>query len=41
MDDPKMTMFKAMHLDEQATILEQSAQGALRAREEMIAVEAT
>jgi hypothetical protein len=29
-----------MSLDEQVTILEQSAQGALRDREEMIAVEA-
>jgi hypothetical protein len=37
MADPKMTRFKSMSLDEQETILEQSAQGALRAREEMIA----
>jgi hypothetical protein len=40
MVDPKMTRFKSMSLDEQETILEQSAQGALRAREEMIVVEA-
>jgi hypothetical protein len=39
MVDPKMTRFKAMSLDEQKTILEQSGQGGLRAREEMIAVE--
>jgi hypothetical protein len=41
MVDPKMTRFKAMSLDEQETTLEQSAQGALRAREERIASEAT
>jgi hypothetical protein len=40
MVDPKMTRFKAMSLDEQATTLEQLAQGALRAREERIASEA-
>jgi hypothetical protein len=40
MVDPKMTRFKAMSLDEQETILEQSAQEALRAREEMIGAEA-
>jgi hypothetical protein len=39
MADPRMTKFRAMSLDEQATIIEQSAQGALRAREEMIVVE--
>jgi hypothetical protein len=38
MDDPKMTKFKAMILDEKEAIIEQSAQGALRAREEMIVV---
>jgi len=31
-----MTRFKSMSLDEQTIILEQSAQGGLRAREEMI-----
>jgi hypothetical protein len=40
MVDPKMTRFKSMSLDEHAMILEQSTQGALRAREEMIAAEA-
>ena len=40
MVDPKMTRFKAMSLDEHVAILEQLAQGALRAREEMIATEA-
>jgi hypothetical protein len=39
--DPRMTRFKAMSLDEQVETLEQSAQGALRAREEMIATETT
>jgi hypothetical protein len=39
MANPKITRFKSMILDEQVTILEQSAQGALRAKEEMIAVE--
>jgi hypothetical protein len=39
MADPKMTRFRAMILDEQTTILEQSAQGALRTREEMTVVE--
>jgi hypothetical protein len=41
MVDPKMTRFKAMSLDEQATTIEKSTQEALRAREEMIAAEAT
>jgi hypothetical protein len=41
MVDPRMTKFKAMSLDEQATTLEQSTQGTLRAREEMIATETT
>jgi hypothetical protein len=40
MVDPKETRFKAMSWDEQATVLEQSAQEALRAREERIASEA-
>jgi hypothetical protein len=31
--DPRMTRFKSMSLDEHATILEKSAQGALRAKE--------
>jgi hypothetical protein len=39
MVDPKMTRFKAMSLDEHTTILEQSAQVYLRAREEMIVIE--
>jgi hypothetical protein len=39
MDNPKMTRFRSMSLDEQMAILEQSAQGALRAREEMVAAE--
>jgi hypothetical protein len=39
MVDPRMTMFKAMILYEQETIIEKLAQGALRAREEMIATE--
>jgi hypothetical protein len=38
MADPKMTRFKAMSLDEHAKTIEQLAQEALRAREEMIAV---
>jgi hypothetical protein len=38
MVDTKMTKFKEMSLDEQAIILEQSTQGALRSREEIIAV---
>jgi hypothetical protein len=41
MVDPRMTRFKSMSLDEQVETLEQSAQGALRAREEIIAVETT
>jgi hypothetical protein len=41
MVDPRMTRFKAMSLDEQVETLEQSDQGALRAREEMIATETT
>jgi hypothetical protein len=41
MANPKKTSFKSMSLDEQETILEQSDQGALRAREEMIVAEAT
>jgi hypothetical protein len=41
MVDPRMNRFKSMSLDEQATTLEQSSQGALRAREEMIATETT
>jgi hypothetical protein len=40
MVDPRMTRFKSMSLDEQATTLEQSSQGALREREERIASEA-
>jgi hypothetical protein len=40
MDDPRMTKFKAMSLDEQEKIIEQSAQGALRSRKErMVEVE--
>jgi hypothetical protein len=41
MVNPKMNRFKAMSLDEQETILEKSAQGALRAKEEMVATKAT
>jgi hypothetical protein len=41
MVDPKMTKFRAMSLDEQAKTIEQSAQEALRAREEIIATEST
>jgi hypothetical protein len=41
MANPKMTMFRAMSLDEQVMTIEKSAQEALRAREEMIAAEAT
>jgi hypothetical protein len=40
MVDPKMTRFKAMSLYEQEKILEKSTQGVLRAREEMIVIEA-
>jgi hypothetical protein len=40
MVDPKMTRFKSMSLDEYVMIIEKSTQGALRAREEMIVVEA-
>jgi hypothetical protein len=36
MVNPKMARFRAMSLDEQTTILEQSSQEALKAREEMI-----
>jgi hypothetical protein len=39
MADPKETRFKAMSWDEQATVLEQSAQEILRANEERIAPE--
>jgi hypothetical protein len=39
MVDPRMTKFIAMSLDEQETIIEQLAQGALRAKKEMVAVE--
>jgi hypothetical protein len=41
MDDPKMTRFKSMSLDEHVMTIEKSSQEALRAREEMIATEAT
>jgi hypothetical protein len=41
MVDPKMTRFRAMSLDEQAMTIEQSAQEALRAREEVRVTEAT
>jgi hypothetical protein len=41
MVDPKMTRFRAMSLDEQVMTIEKSTQEALRAREEMIAAEAT
>jgi hypothetical protein len=41
MADPRMTKFKSIILDEHATIIEQSAQGALRDREEMVATETT
>jgi hypothetical protein len=37
----KITRFKAMSLDEQATTIEKSAQEALRSRGEIIAAEAT
>jgi hypothetical protein len=39
MVDPRMTRFKSMSLDEQDETLEQLAQGALWAREEIIAAE--
>jgi hypothetical protein len=39
MVDPKMTKFIAISLDKQTTTIEQSAQEALRAKEEMIVVE--
>jgi hypothetical protein len=35
MDDPKITMFKAMSMDEKVEIIEQLAQESLRAREEI------
>jgi hypothetical protein len=41
MVDPKMTMFKAMSLDEQVETIKQSAQEALRAREEIRVTEET
>jgi hypothetical protein len=41
MDDPKMTRFRAMILDEQMMTIEKLTQEALRAREEMIAAKAT
>jgi hypothetical protein len=41
MVDPNMTKFRAMSLDEQATTIEKSGQEALRAREEMLASEAS
>ena len=37
MVDPRMTKFKSMSLDEHKTIIEQSAQGSLRFREERMA----
>jgi hypothetical protein len=39
--NPNMTRFKAMSMDEQVETIEQSAQEALRVREEKQAVEAT
>jgi len=39
MANPKMTSFRAMSLDEDTKTIEKLAQEALRAREEMIAVE--
>jgi hypothetical protein len=41
MANPKMTRFRAMSLDEHVTTIEQSAQEALRSREEISATEAT
>lgn len=41
MDNPSMNRFKAMSMDEQVETIEQSAQEALRAREEIREVEAT
>jgi hypothetical protein len=41
MANPNMTKFKAMSVDEQVETIEQSAQEALRAREEIRATEAT
>jgi len=41
MDDPKMTRFRAMSLDEKAMTIDQSIQEALRAREEIRAAKAT
>jgi hypothetical protein len=41
MANPNMTRFKAMSMDEQVETIEQSAQEALRAREEIRATETT
>jgi hypothetical protein len=41
MNDPKMTKFISMSLDEQTTTIKQLAQEDLQAREEMLASEAT
>jgi hypothetical protein len=41
MVEPKMTRFRAMILDEQETKIEQSAQEALRSREEIRSTDAT
>jgi hypothetical protein len=41
MDDPKMTRFRAMSLDEQMKKIEQPTQEALRAKEEIKVTEAT
>jgi hypothetical protein len=41
MANPNMTRFKAMSMDEQVEKIEQSAQEALRSREEIRAVETT
>jgi hypothetical protein len=40
MDNPKMTRFRAMSLDEKTTTIDKSTQEALIEREEMIATEA-
>jgi hypothetical protein len=41
MANPNMTRFKAMSMDEHVEMIEQSAQEALRAREEIRATETT
>jgi hypothetical protein len=41
MVDPKMTRFKAMSMDEQASTIDKLAQEPLKAKEEIKVVEAT